>query len=800
LPIANATSYNWSLPPGASIINGAGTSTIIVDYAGNASSGPVQVQGVNSCGAGAASPVYNVTVNPLPAATSAIFGSATVCQGQTSVMFRTPSIANATGYNWTLPAGASIVGNASNDTIYVSFSNSAVSGQVNVVGTNGCGNGSSAIVFNVTVNPLPDAAGVISSNNGSTICQGTTGVTYSIASLNNTTSYNWTVPAGATIVSGSGTNSITVDFGTSSVSGNVSVNGVNSCGNGTASTFSVTIAPLPGAATAITGTDTLCQGTTGVNYFVSAISNATSYAWNLPAGAVITSGQGTNAITVDFSNSAVSGPITVSGQNACGTGTASAAYNVVVNPLPAPGLSVNGSTVVCQGQSSVNFSTLAIANATGYNWTLPSGATIVAGNNTNVITVDFSTAALSGPIYVNGTNACGSGTNSNTLNLTVNPLPGAAGTVSGPSNLPICPLSTGVVFSVPSITSATGYSWSLPAGATIVSGNNTNTITVDFAPGASNGAVMVNGTNACGSGASASLNFNFATVTPADICMVTVDGNSVYNHVIWDKPIATDIDSFRIYREITSNNYQQIGAVPYDSLSIYVDSVYVPLADPNTTFFRYKLSAVDSCGNESVLSQHHRTLFLQANVGLGGVVNLNWSLYEGATVDYYRILRDSTGLNNWEAIDSVPGTVNLYTDLNPPTSVNVVDIRYKLQTIWLTSCSPSRNIVTSESNLKDVPIAAFSVHENALEQQVDIFPNPSDGNFTVKCPYSDQGYDLIIHDALGQVVYRGRIESKNLHPGENIISLPLAFLAKGTYYLTLENGTAQPAHKKLIIQ
>jgi hypothetical protein len=88
------------------------------------------------------------------------------------------------------------------------------------------------------------------------------------------------------------------------------------------------------AAGTVSGTAALCQGQTGFIYSVPVITNATDYLWTLPAGAVITSGSGTNSITVDFSTSAVSGNITVQGTNACGTGTISANFPVVVNPLP----------------------------------------------------------------------------------------------------------------------------------------------------------------------------------------------------------------------------------------------------------------------------------------------------------------------------------------------------------------------------------------------------------------------------------------------------------------------------------
>ena len=88
----------------------------------------------------------------------------------------------------------------------------------------------------------------------------------------------------------------------------------------------VNVETLPGNAQAISGMDTVCQGYGGYQYSIPAISNATDYVWTLPPGAVISQGQGTNAVSVDFSGSALSGDITVAGSNMCGTGTASTAF------------------------------------------------------------------------------------------------------------------------------------------------------------------------------------------------------------------------------------------------------------------------------------------------------------------------------------------------------------------------------------------------------------------------------------------------------------------------------------------
>jgi len=133
----------------------------------------------------------------------------------------------------------------------------------------------------VTIGSSPAAAGTITGT--STVCQGQTGVAYSVSAITNATSYIWTLPTGATITAGANTNSITVSFSASAASGNITVQGSSSCGTGTVSAnFAVTVNSLPSAAGTITGTSTVCQGQTGVAYSVSAITNATSYIWTLP--------------------------------------------------------------------------------------------------------------------------------------------------------------------------------------------------------------------------------------------------------------------------------------------------------------------------------------------------------------------------------------------------------------------------------------------------------------------------------------------------------------------------------------
>ncbi len=95
----------------------------------------------------------------------------------------------------------------------------------------------------------------------------------------------------------------------------------------------------------------------------------------------------------------------------------------VTNSCSAPEAAtpINGTEMVIQGQTGVAFSVNPIAGATSYSWTLPNGAFIATGANSNSISVDFSSTAVSGIITVAGTNNCGSGTVSPAFQIQVVP-------------------------------------------------------------------------------------------------------------------------------------------------------------------------------------------------------------------------------------------------------------------------------------------------------------------------------------------------------------------------------------------
>ena len=98
--------------------------------------------------------ILTITILPqvLPGAAGTISGITSTCRGQNNITYTVPVIANITSYIWTLPSG--VTGTSSTNSITVSFTNIAVSGNITVKGHNNCGDGAESYL-SVTVHPIP---------------------------------------------------------------------------------------------------------------------------------------------------------------------------------------------------------------------------------------------------------------------------------------------------------------------------------------------------------------------------------------------------------------------------------------------------------------------------------------------------------------------------------------------------------------------------------------------------------------------------------------------------------------------
>ncbi|MDP1623217.1 MAG: FISUMP domain-containing protein [Bacteroidales bacterium] len=107
------------------------------------------------------------------------------------------------------------------------------------------------------------------------------------------------------------------------------------------------------------------------------------------------------------------------------------------------------------------------------------------------------------------------------IKFNICPVPENSGPISGANS--ICVPGTGFIYSIPAIPSAAGYHWTVPQGATIISGNNSNSITVDFSSSAVSGIISVYGTNSCGSGDSS---FIPVAIIPTEIINVSISASN----------------------------------------------------------------------------------------------------------------------------------------------------------------------------------------------------------------------------------------------------------------------------------
>ena len=305
----------------------------------------------------------------VPSAAGAVTGTATLCQGS-SATYSVGAVTNASSYSWVVPTGATITSGSTTNTIVVSYSNTAVSGDVVVTPINGCGNGPASAPLAITVNPLPAAAGTIVGLGNDTVCKGETGVTYSVPTIVGATSYFWTVPTGATITTGGSTNTITVTFSASAVSGNITVKGFNSCGFGATSTFPVAVYGTPSQAGVVHGPTSVCQGQSNVMFYVDPVAGATDYVWNVNLfGATIVGDATNDTVYVNIANNSTSGVIFVNGHSPCATGLASPSLSVLVNNAPSATItSSNSGFNICLNDSSQLGVTPACTGCT-YAWT-----------------------------------------------------------------------------------------------------------------------------------------------------------------------------------------------------------------------------------------------------------------------------------------------------------------------------------------------------------------------------------------------------------------------------------------------
>ena len=425
VPAISGATFTWTVPTGVTITAGQGTNTITTSWTSTAVAGNVSVAASTTCSTGSSNLAVGISAGLV---VGAISGNSPICRPATGVVYSVVAQPGVT-YVWTVPTGVTITAGAGTNSITTSWSSTAVTNNIKVVGTSACGKDSTtrSITVRTAVPTQPSTV-----TGASTACIGDA-LRFTITRVATADYYVWTPKTGM-LVNGSSTaltttdTAVTVTFTTGFVGDTLKVNGGNCRGLSTVRTKVITrntAAPTtPGA---VSGqTTNICGGGTYTYSFASAVTNATSYTWRTKIAGALLNGQAvssltvaapTRSITVTYpANTSTFDTLFVRSNNGCGS---SAERATRINAVPAVPASITTPSVLCIGTTVPQvFSTAAVTGATSYTWTYTTaGTTLVGGQGTTNLTLRF-TATGSKTITVKSGNACGLST---ARSVSVNP-------------------------------------------------------------------------------------------------------------------------------------------------------------------------------------------------------------------------------------------------------------------------------------------------------------------------------------------------------------------------------------------
>jgi len=536
----DAASFNWSVSNAATmglsaVRNG---SAVKVKFGTTFTTGTLSVSVVGCNGA-----IVNKSISlskTIPGAPSAILGlygtAATtyICPfigGSNITYVAAPPTTNASAviaYRWVFPVGATLVNVLTPDSsiITLHFATVPTTTTLSVTSISGCGKSvAKSIILNKTAPAAPVAI------NGSTdICSAlgnasqSAAILYNISAVNNAASYFWTVPSGATLVSGQGTTSISVVFPSTFVSGNITVKSLSPCGNSIAKSLTIykrtAIAPAAiqkeFSPLSIAAATNVC-GAISETYRIKKVAYATAYNWQFQSGlkATITHlnapGINDTVVVVNFLSGFTKDTLTVVATSGC---NASTAKTIVLNatllpPTPTNIISESGNYTPCIGnQVTYNVvcptATTTQAPPFQFRWTKPNNSVIVSANqDSSVVNIQFNAGYVGGSITAKGITACGFIGTAKSISLQYLP-PTPTAITANTGNYNACVGNT-IVYSVtsptPSATQATPavFRWIKPNKTRIATANSDSSIvSLYFEDGYIGGTLSAKGQSICG--------------------------------------------------------------------------------------------------------------------------------------------------------------------------------------------------------------------------------------------------------------------------------------------------------------
>ena len=255
---------------------------------------------------------------------------------------------------------------------------------------------------------------------------------------------------------------------------------------------------------------------------------------------------------------------------------------------------------------------------------------------------------------------------------------------------------------------------------------------------------------------------------------LTMSGN---NMLCWNDE-SPYIDEVKIFREGMTNQWDLVGSADYH------DKHFIDAVSSNERTYRYKLSAIDMCGDESELGRSYQTMnAAYLGPGVDGAYWVQWTSYKVAdmnnSVSRYELwMADNLTDFNTRIVDE-PVLYDSYFGyyyVNLPHGIQDSIFFVKAYVKQLYGGG------TVLSNFVD-NYEVLDVSDDFIETTVfRVYPNPSNGAVTVE----GEGR-LKVFNLLGQAVIDRDID------GKLTLTLP-----SGMYLIRLVNGTINETRKVVV--
>lgn len=255
---------------------------------------------------------------------------------------------------------------------------------------------------------------------------------------------------------------------------------------------------------------------------------------------------------------------------------------------------------------------------------------------------------------------------------------------------------------------------------------------------------------------------------------VTVNSKNK-NLIEWDVPANENIQGFNIYRDdiSTPTNWEFAGHTSYPGSYSFIDL----MSFAQSRSYRYRISAVDYCGNEIYNSITHKTIKLSIERFTDNTNELNWNAYEGFNVISYEIYRGETP-ENLTQIDSTENTVFTYTDQDTTVENRFYQVKaIGYQSNPVSQKSVSLNALKTYSNIISANVLSSSDSLDAL--RIQVYPNPMSSYALLTFLYDPtQKFMFSILDLSGKL-----ISQKPVFSGE--VEIKRGSLKEGMYILQI---------------